>query len=77
MTVNSQRTPLEWFEEAARVYVEGHQACIWCGGRYRVFRSERGSRLEYYCSECDFYVSHDREANDYYAAPGEPVAAVD
>src|SRR5262249_60368835 len=36
MNVDSERTPLEWFREAARVYVEGHQACIWCGGRHRV-----------------------------------------
>jgi hypothetical protein len=42
-----------------------------------VFRSERGSRLEYYCSACDFYVSHDRAAGKYYAAPGEAVAAVE
>jgi hypothetical protein len=76
MNAVSQRTPVEWFREAARVYLEQHQACVWCGGRHRVFRSERGSRLEYYCSACDFYVSHDREANDYYAAPGESASLV-
>jgi formamidopyrimidine-DNA glycosylase len=77
MKVDSKRTPLEWFQEAARVYIEGHQACIWCGGCHRVFRSERGSRVDYYCYACDFYVSHDRSADDYVATPGRSLAAVE
>ena len=76
MNVDSQRTPVEWFREAARVYVEGHQACIWCGERHRVFRSERGSRVEYYCSACDFFASHDRAGDQYSASPGEQVVNV-
>src|SRR5437660_159129 len=29
----TKRTPREWFDEAARCYVEGHQGCAWCGGQ--------------------------------------------
>jgi hypothetical protein len=75
MNQHAEWTPAQWFAEAARAYVEGHQACVWCGGCHRVFRSEKGSRLEYYCSACDFCAGHDREADDYYATPGQPAGS--
>jgi hypothetical protein len=71
MTPDRQWTFAEWFHEAAHWYVEGHQACAWCGGSHRVFKAERDTRLEYYCNDCDFYVCHDRQADVYYMAPGQ------
>ena len=69
------RTAQEWFEAAAHEYVEGHQACAWCGGRHRVFKTAHGSRLEYQCSDCDFYVSHDEPTGDYVVEPGNAAGA--
>lgn len=76
--MSSQRdwTPAQWFEEAARCYLESHQGCPWCGGSYRVFRSERRGREDYYCNCCDFYVCHEHEADRYYAVPGREETAV-
>jgi hypothetical protein len=64
------RTAQEWFAEAARDYVDGHQACAWCGGRHRVFKTRHGTRLEYHCTDCDFYVCHDEQTNAYAVEPG-------
>ncbi len=66
----SQRTHQEWFEEAARCYVDNHQGCCWCGGANRVYRSERGGRLEYECGECEFYASREDGDGRYFMAPG-------
>lgn len=63
-------TPGEWFEEAARFYVERHQGCPWCGGANRVYRSERNQVLEYHCGACDFFACHDQESGRYYMGPG-------
>lgn len=71
MNSQTELTPRCWFQEAARWYVEKHQACPWCRGRHQVYKSQRGSRLEYYCSACDFCASHDQESGDYFAAPGQ------
>ena len=70
-----ERPPAVWFAEAARCYVEGHQACAWCGDSYCVFQTERGPRLEYSCNHCEFYVCQDRHTGTYYAMPGAPRAA--
>jgi hypothetical protein len=70
MPTHPVRSAQEWFEEAARAYVAGHQACAWCGGRYQVYKGQRGSRLEYYCPGCDFYAFHDPSTGRYFAAPG-------
>lgn len=59
MTPQRERTPTQWFEAAAQWYMEGHQACPWCAGSHRVFRSERHGRTDYYCHSCDFYVSYE------------------
>ena len=64
------RTPPEWFAEAARCYVERHQGCCWCGGANRVYRSERGGRLEYECGDCEFYVCREQETGQFFMAPG-------
>jgi hypothetical protein len=72
---HAPRTAQEWFEEAAQCYVEGHQACAWCGGCHRVFKTTRRSRLEYHCTDCDFYVSQDEQTGEYAVEPGEEQAA--
>jgi hypothetical protein len=71
MNVRLEPTPQDWFRQAARAYVEGHQGCVWCDGAHRVYRSERGTCVEYLCSCCEFYAIHDRAANRYFAAPGQ------
>ncbi|HMF10730.1 MAG TPA: hypothetical protein VKE94_00440 [Gemmataceae bacterium] len=75
MTSLSKRSPAAWFAEAARCYVEGHQACAWCGDSHCVFQTEHGSRLEYSCNSCDFYVCLDRQAGQYHATAGTSRAA--
>jgi hypothetical protein len=75
MNLPSERPPAAWFAEAAHCYVEGHQACAWCGDSYCVFQTEHGPRLEYSCNHCEFYVCHDRLTGIYYAMPGAPRAA--
>lgn len=74
MGQGKERTAAQWYEEAARWYVEGHQACPACGGRHCVFRSERGGRVEYLCSECDFAACRDRKTGLHYHSPGEEKA---
>jgi hypothetical protein len=69
---HAAETPFEWFEEAARCYVEKHQGCPWCEGANRVYRSERGQLLEYHCGGCDFFVCHDFESGRYFMGPGHP-----
>jgi hypothetical protein len=71
MGFNKERTPVEWFVEAARWYVEGHQGCASCGGQHCVFQSSWGHRIEYYCSACDFSTCHDRQTGRYFASPGD------
>ena len=61
MGLIAEHAPVKWFEEAARCYVEGHQACPWCGERHCVFRSEWGGRVEYHCSACDFSARRDEQ----------------
>lgn len=63
-------SPREWYHEAARVYVEGHQACAWCGGQHQVYQKTRGHRVEYYCPACDFYTFYDQQSGQYFAVPG-------
>lgn len=64
-------TPAQWYQEAVRCYVDGHQGCPWCLGSHRVFRSEREGRLDYYCNCCEFYASHETKANAYRFVPGQ------
>ncbi len=71
MIAHQSRTAAEWFQEAAHCHLEGHQACAWCGTGYCVYKRERGNRLEYHCSTCDFYVSHDSITDTFFMAPGQ------
>jgi hypothetical protein len=67
----ADRAPSEWFADATRWYLQGHQGCAHCRGQHCVFRSEYGTRVEYYCTACDFSACHDRQTNRYFAALGE------
>lgn len=71
MMLNAERTAVEWFEEAERWYVEGHQGCACCGRQHCVFRSEWNQRVEYYCSVCDFSACHDAATGRCFAVVGE------
>jgi hypothetical protein len=64
------RTAVEWFEEAARCFVDDHQGCPSCAGQHCVFRSDWGERVEFYCSLCDFSVCQDRRNGSYVAIAG-------
>ena len=68
--LNVERSPAEWFEEAARCYVEGHQACAWCGRAHAVFKSAWGEHVEYHCPECDFSACRDRQSGLHFASRG-------
>jgi Zn finger protein HypA/HybF involved in hydrogenase expression len=70
------RTAQEWFQEAARCYIEGHQACVWCGECHSVYKSAQGNRMEYYCSSCEFSAGHDRASDRYFSAPGHTPTSV-
>jgi hypothetical protein len=65
------RTAVEWFQEAARCFVAGHQGCPCCGGQHCVFRSDWGERVEYYCSLCEFSACVDRRSGAYVAVAGD------
>lgn len=68
---HAERTPQEWYDAAARCYVEGHQGCPKCGRSHCVFRARWGERVEYYCSACDFSSCYDGATNEYLAAAGD------
>jgi hypothetical protein len=70
MPASRERTARDWYEEAQRAYVEGHQACASCGRRHQVYKGHRGSRLEYYCPACDFFTFHDERSGQFYAVAG-------
>jgi hypothetical protein len=70
MSGSDERTARDWFDEAQRAYVEGHQACASCGRTHQVYRGRRGQRLEYYCPACDFYAFHDESSGQFYAVAG-------
>jgi hypothetical protein len=65
-----ERTSRDWYQEAARCYLEGHQACAWCGGAHQVYKVESGRAVEYYCSRCDFHAGHDPRLDHYDFVPG-------
>jgi hypothetical protein len=69
--IHTERTPAEWFEEAERCYVEGHQACAWCGGPHQVHRVETAVGVEFHCNQCDFHAGFDRDLERYAIIPGE------
>jgi hypothetical protein len=71
MTLNVGRTASEWFAEATRWHVQGHQGCPRCHAQHCVFRSEHGARVEFHCTACDFSVCHDGQTGLSFAALGE------
>jgi hypothetical protein len=76
MSRTPERTSREWYELAVSAYVEGHQACAWCGGKHQVYRKQRASRVEYYCPACDFFAFHDPGTGQFFAATGHDVPAL-
>ena len=68
--IHPERTFSDWYQEAARCYLEGHQACAWCGGVHQVFKVQTGLAVEYYCNRCDFHAGHDPQAGRYGFVPG-------
>jgi hypothetical protein len=70
MSEQPEHTSRDWFEKASLAYLEGHQACAWCGEPHQVYKGERGSRQEFYCPACDFYTFHDVLSGQFFAAPG-------
>jgi hypothetical protein len=71
---SAERSAREWFDEAARCYIEHHQGCAWCGGAHRVYRKREGGRLSYSCHACDFRAGHDEASGRYFIIPGEEKA---
>jgi hypothetical protein len=69
-----EEEPLDWFVEATNWYVEKHQGCPWCGGANCVYRSQRGSVIEYHCGDCDFLTCQDQESGRCYMRPGRSPA---
>ena len=72
-----QRDCRQWFDQAARCYVEDHQGCAWCGESYCVSHSLHGERQTYYCQSCDFQASFDNGTGEYAHIVGEDPAAVE
>jgi len=65
------KTAEEWFSDAMRWYLEGHQGCPCCQKRHCVFRSRWGTRIEYHCNACDFSVAQDAQLKRCTASRGE------
>jgi hypothetical protein len=63
--------PHDWYAQAARAYLVRHQGCPCCEGQHCVFRSVSGSRIEYYCSRCEFAVCRDQASGACIATPGK------
>jgi hypothetical protein len=67
-----ERTPRDWFEEAARRYLETHQGCAWCGGTHCVYHVVERHQESYYCNDCDFHTGYDIPSDEYTSFPGTP-----
>ncbi len=65
------RSACDWYKEAARCYLEGHQACAWCGGQHQVFKIKTATGVEYHCNQCDFRAGYDRHLDRHTVIPGE------
>jgi hypothetical protein len=70
--VTQDRTSEDWFQEAARCYLENHQGCAWCGGAHRVYQVFEREQLVYYCSGCDFRAGYDNKTESFFSFAGEP-----
>ena len=69
---NTQRSPRDWFQEAARCYLEEHQGCAFCGGPHRVYQLVEDQQVIYYCYCCDFRAGYDKKVEKFFSFPGEP-----
>jgi hypothetical protein len=71
------RTSDEWFADALRWYTEEHQGCPCCQGRHCVFRAQWGTRIEFYCTACDFSAARDSQLNRCTASGCDSPPALD
>jgi hypothetical protein len=70
MSPQADRSPKEWFEAAERSYGRDHQGCPSCRKTHCVFRSQWGTRAEYYCTACDFSAASDATTGEALYSPG-------
>jgi hypothetical protein len=70
----TERTPRDWFQEAARCYVEHHQGCAFCRGVHRVYQLVEDQQVVYYCYDCDFRTGFDRKTGQFFSYAGDPDA---
>jgi len=70
--VSSERTPTEWFQEAARYHAQAFQGCPWCETFNCVYCSEREDRIEYQCGNCSFFACYEPTTGRYFMTPGHP-----
>jgi hypothetical protein len=66
-----EQSAQDWYREAARCYVEGHQACAWCGAPHQVHKTSTDSAVEYHCFLCEFYTGYDQDLDRYMFVPGD------
>ncbi len=71
--VTLERTAQDWYQEAARCYLENHQGCAWCGGAHRVYLLVQDQQVVYYCYGCDFRTGFDKKVGNYFSFPGEAI----
>jgi hypothetical protein len=65
-----QRSATEWFQAAEKSYSGDHQGCPSCRKPHCVFRSQWGTRVEYYCTSCDFSTARDGATGEALYSPG-------
>jgi hypothetical protein len=70
-----KRSAEDWYHEAARYYVEGHQACAWCGSPHQVYKVNTATGVEYQCNRCDFHAGYDQDLDRYRFIAGDKKAA--
>jgi hypothetical protein len=71
------RSADEWFADVLRWYTEEHQGCPSCQERHCVFRAEWGTRVEFYCTACDFSAARDSASNRCTVVAGDSPPALD
>jgi hypothetical protein len=71
------RTADEWFADVLRWFDEEHQGCPCCKHRHCVFRAKWGTRVEFYCTACDFSAARDSQSNRCTVGGGESPPALD
>jgi len=56
---STEKVAADWFQAACQSFLENHQGCPCCNHQHCVIRSEWNTRIEFYCTECDFSVAWD------------------